>query len=99
MYKNNSKKGQANQKSENPYSHHYLIPTLCGYIRMDRKGKKRAKGREIQLVGRDKRKGWEEEEEKEEGRRGGGREEGGVGDFGRSRLTYKQCKEQLLQVL
>ena len=47
------------------------IPTFCGYIGMDRKGKKRAQGREIQLVGMDKRKGWgllpvlmwEEEEE------------------------------------
>ena len=37
----------------NPY-----IPTFCGYIGIDKKGKKRAQGREIQLVGMDKRKGW-----------------------------------------
>ena len=34
------------------------IPTFCGYIGMDRKGRKRAQGREIQLVGGDKKKGW-----------------------------------------
>ena len=37
----------------NPY-----IPTFCGAIGIDKKGKKRGQGREIQLVGMDKRKGW-----------------------------------------
>ena len=32
------------------------IPTFCGYIGMDRKGRKRAQGKEIQLVGMDKKK-------------------------------------------
>ena len=34
------------------------IPTFCGYIGMEKKGKKRAQGREIQLVGMNKRKNW-----------------------------------------
>ena len=39
------------------------IPTFFGYIQIDRKRRKRAQGRKIQLVGMDKKKGWEEDEE------------------------------------
>ena len=34
------------------------IPTFCGYIGLDKKGKKKTQGKEIQLVVRDQKKGW-----------------------------------------
>ena len=34
------------------------IPAFCSYIGLDKKGKKKTQGKEIQLVGMDKKKGW-----------------------------------------